>query len=69
MATKLQKVNQMQAEWLKSLSDSELDAIADKEIDLSGFADHELDSIINGTASPSLLARIKTTLKPKATTP
>ena len=69
MATKLQKVNLMKAEWLKSLSDSELDAIADKEVDLSGFTDHELDSIINGTASPALLARIKKTLKPKATTP
>lgn len=61
MATKLQKVNQMKAEWLQSLSDAELDARADKDIDLSGFTYHELDSIIKGTASQDLMRRVEAT--------
>ena len=58
MATKLQKVNAMNAEWLQSLSDEELDAIADKDLDLSGFTDHEISLIINGTASRDLMHRV-----------
>lgn len=63
MATKLQKVNQMKAEWLRGLSDEELDAMADKGLDLSGFTNHELDQIINNTATPELLARVEATWK------
>lgn len=61
MATKLQKVNTMQAEWLQSLSNEELDAIADKDLDLSGFTEHELSSIVNGTASQDLMRRVDAT--------
>lgn len=63
MATKLQKVNQMKAEWLQSLNDEELEAIADKDLDLSGFPLHELDQIVNNNASPELLARVEATRK------
>ena len=61
MATKLQTVNAMKAEWLESLTDSELDAIADKGLDLSNFTDAELTSVIRGTAGPDLLARLNAT--------
>ncbi len=63
MASKLQKVNQMKAEWLQSLSDEELEAIAEKDLDLTGFTAHELDQIINNNASPGLLARVEATRK------
>jgi len=56
-------VNAMKAEWLQSLSDEELDAIADKDLDLSGFTTHELDQIVNNNASPELLARVDATRK------
>lgn len=61
MASKLEKVNAMKAEWLQGLSDEELDAIADKDLDLSGFSEHELNSIINGTASQDLMRRVDAT--------
>ena len=61
MATKLQTVNAMKAQWLESLTDSELDAIADKNLDLSGFTDSELTAVIHGTASKELLARVDAT--------
>lgn len=53
----------MKAEWLQSLSDEELDAIADKELDLTGFTLHELDQIVTNNARPELLARIEATRK------
>jgi hypothetical protein len=61
MATKLQKVNQMKTKWLHSLSNEELNAIADKDLDLSALTGQELDSIISGTASWDLLHRVKAT--------
>ncbi|MFZ2220162.1 MAG: hypothetical protein WAV85_15985 [Rhodoferax sp.] len=55
---------------LESMSDNQLQAIANQDPhDLTGLTDAELAAITNDMASPSLLARIKTTLKPKATTP
>jgi hypothetical protein len=53
----------MKAEWLQSLSDEELEAIAEKDLDLTGFTAHELDQIINNNASPGLLARVEATRK------
>ena len=55
---------------LESMSDNQLQAIANQDPhDLTGLTDTELAAITQDMASPALLARIKTTLKPKATTP
>ena len=55
---------------LESMSDEQLQAIADKDPhDLTGLTDAELAAIKHDTASPELLARIKNKLKPEATTP
>ena len=55
---------------LESMSDNQLQAIANQDPhDLTGLTDTELAAITQDMASPALLARIKNTLKPKATTP
>ena len=55
---------------LEYMSDEQLQGIADTDPhDLSGLTDTELAAITQDMASPALLARIKNTLKPKATTP
>lgn len=63
-------LNRLTLQVLESMSDEQLQAIADKDPhDLTGLTDAELAAIKHDTASPELLARIKNTLKPKATTP
>ena len=60
MATKLQKVNAMNAEWLQSLSDEELDAIADKgrgaRAPHKGYFRHQAEYVVWGTKGPAIIA-------------
>lgn len=65
-----QTVNRLTIAVLENMSDAELTAATEGfEIDWSGFTDREVEAIRNEQASPELLARVKNTLKPKATTP
>lgn len=59
MSRKLQKVNRLTTEVLNSMSDEQLQAIADGDPhDLSGFTDQEISAIATDTGSPELMARV-----------
>lgn len=59
MSTHRKILKRMTAQRLENMTDQELQAIAGPNPpDLSEFTDAEIDSIINDTASPALLARV-----------
>ncbi len=59
MESNIRKTKKLMVEVLHAMTDAELDAIiGPNPPDLSEFSDQELQSIINDTASPALLARV-----------
>lgn len=57
----LKRINDMTLAALEAMTDEQLQAMADPEIDLSGFSVGELESIKNGTASRDLMRRVELT--------